>query len=152
MGILAKYTCGRNVLQETLVKERQSKLPYRLSRGRISLTVGRVSNQLMCVNIAHRFPIFNRVWQPFKFNAAFVLRQNLYVNMVQAPLVSLVFRCLDCKKSFQLDYAYEARKPGVKEKIVEMAMNSSGVRETGRVLNVSYNTVLSTLKNSRQGR
>ncbi len=56
------------------------------------------------------------------------------------------FRCLDCKKSFQLDYAYEARKLGVKEKIVEMAMNSFAVRETGRVLNDSYNTVLSTLK------
>ncbi len=62
------------------------------------------------------------------------------------------FRCLDCNKSFQLDYAYEARKPGVREKIVEMAMNSSGVREKGRVLNVSYNTVLSTLKSSRQGK
>ncbi|EPM5584768.1 IS1-like element transposase [Vibrio vulnificus] len=58
------------------------------------------------------------------------------------------FRCLDCNRSFQLEYAYEARKPGVKEKIVEMAMNSSGVRETGRVLNVAYNTVLTTLKNS----
>ncbi|WP_367278116.1 IS1-like element transposase [uncultured Photobacterium sp.] len=29
-------------------------------------------------------------------------------------------------------------------------MNSSGVRETGRVLNVAYNTVLNTLKNSCQ--
>ena len=57
------------------------------------------------------------------------------------------FRCLECKRSFQLDYAYEARRPGVKDKIIEMAMNSSGVRETGRVLNVAYNTVLSTLKN-----
>ncbi|MEI8671034.1 IS1 family transposase [Vibrio sp. SA48] len=56
------------------------------------------------------------------------------------------FRCLDCRKSFQLDYVYEARKPDVKEKIVDMAMNSSGVRETARVLNVAYNTVLSTFK------
>ena len=62
------------------------------------------------------------------------------------------FRCLDCKRTFQLDYAYEANKPGVKEKIVEMAMNSSGVRETGRVLNIGYNTVLRTLKNSLQGK
>jgi len=58
------------------------------------------------------------------------------------------FRCLSCKRSFQIDYGYEAYKPGVKEKIVDMAMNSSGVRETGRVLNISYNTVLRTLKKS----
>lgn len=62
------------------------------------------------------------------------------------------FRCIECRKSFQLDYVYEARKPNVKEKIVDMAMNSSGVRETARVLNVAYNTVLSTLKNSRQNK
>ncbi|GAD74070.1 putative transposase [Vibrio azureus NBRC 104587] len=56
------------------------------------------------------------------------------------------FRCLDCKRSFQLDYAYEAYKPWVKEQIVDMAMNSSGDRETARVLKVGYNTVLRTLK------
>ena len=58
------------------------------------------------------------------------------------------FRCLDCKRSFQLDYAYEAYKPGIKEQIINMAINSSGVRETGRVLKVGYNTVLRTLKKS----
>lgn len=62
------------------------------------------------------------------------------------------FRCLDCKRTFQLNYAYEAYKPRVKEKIVDMAMNSSGLRETGRVLNIAYNTVLRTLKNSLQGK
>lgn len=62
------------------------------------------------------------------------------------------FRCFDCKRTFQLEYAYEASKPGIKEKIVEMAMNSAGVRDTGRVLNVAYNTVLRTLKNSRQSK
>jgi len=54
------------------------------------------------------------------------------------------FRCLDCKRSFQLDYAYEANKPKGKEHIVDTAMNSSGVRETARVLKVGYNTVLRT--------
>ena len=62
------------------------------------------------------------------------------------------FRCIECRKTFQLDYVYEARKPDIKDKIVEMAMNSSGVRETGRVLNIGYNTVLRTLKNSLQGK
>jgi transposase len=56
------------------------------------------------------------------------------------------FRCLDCQRTFQLDYAYEASKPGVKDKILEMAMNSSGVRDTGRVLKVAYNTVLGGLR------
>ena len=56
------------------------------------------------------------------------------------------FRCLDCKRSFQFDYAYEAYKPWVKEQIVDMALNSSGVREAAHVLKVEYNTVLSTLK------
>ncbi|EKY4212697.1 hypothetical protein Q6U60_000243 [Vibrio alginolyticus] len=31
--------------------------------------------------------------------------------------------------------------------MVDMSMNNSGVRETVQVLNVAYNTVLSTLKN-----
>lgn len=62
------------------------------------------------------------------------------------------FRCLECKRSFQLDYAYEAYKPKVKEQIIDMAMNSSGVRETSRVLKVGYNTVLRTLKNSRRNK
>lgn len=57
------------------------------------------------------------------------------------------FRCLDCKRLFQLDYGYEAYKPGVKEQIVDMAMNSSSVRKTGRVIKVGYNTMLRTLKN-----
>ncbi|EGU33385.1 putative transposase A [Vibrio ichthyoenteri ATCC 700023] len=40
----------------------------------------------------------------------------------------------------------------VKEQIIDMTMNSSGVRETSRVLKVCYNTVLLTLKNSRQSK
>lgn len=53
---------------------------------------------------------------------------------------------------FQLTYTYEARKPGVKDKIVEMAFNGSGVRDTARVLNIGINTVLRTLKNSPRGK
>lgn len=62
------------------------------------------------------------------------------------------FRCLECRKSFQLEYAYEAHKPGTKGKIVDMAMNGSGVRDTVRTLKVGINTVIRTLKNSRQNR
>lgn len=31
------------------------------------------------------------------------------------------FRCRDCHRVFQLTYAYEARKPKVKEQIIERA-------------------------------
>ena len=49
-------------------------------------------------------------------------------------------------------YAYEARKPGVKDKIVDMAFNGSGVRDTARVLKIGINTVIRDLKNSSQGK
>jgi len=52
------------------------------------------------------------------------------------------------KKTFMLDYTNKAYAPGVKEKIVEMAMNGSGIRDTGRVLGIHMNTVMSTLKKS----
>lgn len=58
------------------------------------------------------------------------------------------FRCRDCHRVFQLTYAYEARKPGVKELITEMAFNVAGVRDTARTLKVGINTVIRTLKNS----
>jgi insertion element IS1 protein InsB len=36
--------------------------------------------------------------------------------------------------------------PAVKEQIVEMAMNASGIRDTARVLKISPTTVISELK------
>ena len=43
-------------------------------------------------------------------------------------------------------------KPGVKDKIVDMAFNGSGVRDTARVLKIGINTVIRALKNSPQGK
>ena len=54
--------------------------------------------------------------------------------------------CKECKSYFRLEYRYNACKKGVKEKIIEMTLNSSGVRDTGRVLHISKNTVTSVLK------
>lgn len=51
------------------------------------------------------------------------------------------------QQSFLLDYTYQAYCPGVKEQMVDMAINASGIRDTARVLNVSKDTVISTLKN-----
>ena len=60
------------------------------------------------------------------------------------------YYCQHCRRTFQMNYRCNAHKPGTKEKIVTMVGNGSGVRETGRVLNISMNTVMSTLKKSRE--
>ena len=49
-------------------------------------------------------------------------------------------------KSFQLEHVYTGCQPGINEKIVAMAANASGIRDTSRVLNVSQGKVISTLK------
>jgi transposase-like protein len=54
--------------------------------------------------------------------------------------------CKQCGKSFQLSYQYNARKPGVKEQITVLTLNSSGVRDIGRILGINKNTVVSELK------
>jgi len=56
------------------------------------------------------------------------------------------WRCNECRKSFQLTYRYNARKPGVKEQITVLTLNSSGVRDIGRILGINKNTVVSELK------
>ena len=60
------------------------------------------------------------------------------------------FRCRDCHRVFQLTYTYQARKPGMKEMITEMAFNGAGVRDTARTLKIGINTIIRTLKNSHQ--
>lgn len=59
------------------------------------------------------------------------------------------FRCRSCKRVFQLTYSYEARKPGFKELIVEMAHNGTGAVISPEPLKISINTVIRTLKSSR---
>jgi transposase-like protein len=62
------------------------------------------------------------------------------------------YRCQhpDCPtKTFMLNYRYKAYEPGIKEQVVEMAINSSGIRDTARVLGINKNTVISTLKKKR---
>jgi len=56
------------------------------------------------------------------------------------------WRCNECRKSFQQYYRYNARKHGVKEQIVELTLNSSGVRDISRILKISRNTVSAELK------
>lgn len=56
------------------------------------------------------------------------------------------YRCRDCQRSFQLYYHNVGNRDGIPEKIVEMAINGSGVRDTSRVLGVSITTVIAHLK------
>lgn len=58
------------------------------------------------------------------------------------------FRCQTCCRSFQLEYEYRACQQGMKEKIVDLAMNNAGIRDTARALHISINAVVRTLKNS----
>jgi transposase-like protein len=56
------------------------------------------------------------------------------------------WQCNICKKHFRIEYRYRTCQAGIKEKIIEMTLNSSGVRDIGRVLNISKDTVCSVLK------
>jgi transposase-like protein len=49
-------------------------------------------------------------------------------------------------RTFLLEYSYAGQSPEVKQQIVDMAMNASGIRDTARVLHVSPTTVLKELK------
>ena len=48
--------------------------------------------------------------------------------------------------SFQLDLFYKGRAPAIKEQIVDMSLNGSGIRDTARVFKISPTTVINTLK------
>jgi transposase-like protein len=56
------------------------------------------------------------------------------------------WHCKSCGKYFQREYRYNARKQGTREKIIELTLNSSGVRDIGRILNINKNTVVAVLK------
>src|SRR5215475_69238 len=59
------------------------------------------------------------------------------------------YRCREQRcagRTFLLEYSYPGQSSAVKEQIVEMALNASGIRDTARVLHVSTNTVMTELK------
>ncbi|MDR2204388.1 MAG: hypothetical protein LBE76_08905 [Nitrososphaerota archaeon] len=55
-------------------------------------------------------------------------------------------KCKKCGKTFQEEYKNNGAKPQNRTLIVKMSLNGSGIRDISRVLNVSQNAVLSTLK------
>ena len=49
-------------------------------------------------------------------------------------------------RSFVLAPAYNGHLPQIKEQIIDMALNGSGIRDTARVLKISPTTVINELK------
>ena len=63
------------------------------------------------------------------------------------------YRCKneECEKNtFILKYKYRAYEPGIKEQIIEMAINGSGTRDTARVLKINKDTITSVLKKRKK--
>ena len=59
------------------------------------------------------------------------------------------YRCQnpDCPHhSFLLDPAYKGRLPEIKQQVIDMSLNGSGIRDTARVLKISPTTVINELK------
>jgi len=56
------------------------------------------------------------------------------------------YRCKDCGKQFLTRYTYRAYLPETKTLIIKMTLNGSGIRDISRVLEISANTVLTTIK------
>ncbi|MCL4119674.1 UNVERIFIED_CONTAM: hypothetical protein GTU68_028933 [Idotea baltica] len=50
--------------------------------------------------------------------------------------------CKACKKCFRLDYVNRACEPGMKDKIDNQILNSSGVRDTARVLGINSDLIV----------
>jgi insertion element IS1 protein InsB len=75
------------------------------------------------------------------------------VKYGQQPNSEQRYRCNNqyCQRRiFLLQYHNTAWVQEVKQQIVEMALNGSGIRDTARVLGVSSTTVMSTLKKKHQ--
>ncbi len=56
------------------------------------------------------------------------------------------YLCKDCRRQFITRYTYQGCVQFVRDLIVPMTMNSAGIRDIARVLSISTNTVLKTLR------
>ncbi|MDQ3179051.1 MAG: IS1 family transposase [Acidobacteriota bacterium] len=56
------------------------------------------------------------------------------------------YRCNDCGKQFILKYAYRAYLKHIRELVVPMCLNGSGIRDTARVLRISATTVMKLIR------
>ena len=53
------------------------------------------------------------------------------------------------RRTFILNHSHLGRTKEVKQKIIEMSQNGSGIRDTARVLDISTSTVIKELKKNR---
>ena len=58
------------------------------------------------------------------------------------------YLCKQCRRQFITDYTYLGWVPAVRELIVPLTLNSSGIRDIARVLLLSPNTVLKTIRST----
>ena len=61
------------------------------------------------------------------------------------------YRCQNrqcARRIFLLQYQDRGRAPAIRGQVVDMALNSSGIRDTARVLRISPTTVITVLKKS----
>ena len=56
------------------------------------------------------------------------------------------YRCKACRRQFITDYTYRGCQLSVRQLVLPMTMNASGIRDIARVLRISPTTVLSLLK------
>jgi len=54
-----------------------------------------------------------------------------------------------CRKTFIRDYSDLGRLPQIKEQIIEMSLNGSGIRDIARVLKISPTTVIEEIKKKK---
>ena len=80
---------------------------------------------------------FLNIW--IHLHQAFFFFFNVFITVV-----------LLIPKTFMLEYRYKTYEPSVKEKVVDMAINGSGIRDTSRVLGISKTTVIKTLKKKKK--
>jgi transposase-like protein len=59
------------------------------------------------------------------------------------------YRCQNAvcsHRSFLRDPAYKGRLPAIKQQVIDMSLNGSGIRDIARVLQISPTTVINELK------
>ncbi len=56
------------------------------------------------------------------------------------------YQCIECRQQFITDYTYRGCLSFIRELVVPMTMNSSGIRDIARVLSISTQTVMKTIR------
>ena len=61
-----------------------------------------------------------------------------------------LYKCKDCLRKFQIKYEYNAHNLDLEERIMACIQDGVGVRATGRILKIAFNTVLNFLKKNEK--